>query len=306
MTRNLRTLTWKANLITAKKAKLDLLLRTNNTDVVAISESKLLPKYKFSIPGYKVYRSNRNQFGGGVMLLINAHLCHDMFTLPPLTGLEAIAVCLHLQNRNTLLFVAAYHPPAVTIARTDLDAIFSQHDAVIVAGDLNCKHPASNNSTVNRNGHALLSYCFHHSIAINYLDPPTHFPYSLYPSVLDIALSHRSTTSKPKSIPALSSDHNPIVFKVHLHPTATTPRLLYDYKHADWPLFRASIDRALDPTPVIHNTVDLDQAIAIFTHAIRQAATSAIPVHSHHNRLTFPPSLVYLWRLKNYYRRRYQ
>jgi hypothetical protein len=47
--------------------------------------------------------------------------------------------------------------------------------------------------------------------------------------------------------------------------------------------------------------MDLNQATATFPHAVRQAATSAIPVHSpHHNCLTFPLSLVYLWRLKNY------
>jgi len=195
-----------------KKAELELFLCTNNIDVAAISETKLHPKRRFTIPGFKVYRPDRNQFGGGVMLLVNNNLRHDPFSLPPLSGLEATAIYLPLQNHNKLLFVAAYLPPAVAIAPTDLDAIFSLHDTAVLTGDLNCKHVSWNNASVNKNGSTLLSYFLNKAITINYPDHPTHFPYNSYPSVLDITLSQRCTTSEPQSVPALSSDHNPLVF----------------------------------------------------------------------------------------------
>jgi hypothetical protein len=38
-----------------------------------------------------------------------------------------------------------------------------------------------------------------------------------WPAV-DIALSKRCSIYKPQAVPALSSDHNSIVFKIHLHP----------------------------------------------------------------------------------------
>jgi hypothetical protein len=108
-------------------------------------------------------------------------------------------------------------------------------------------------------------------------------------------------------IPPSTIRPHPIVFKVHLHPAFSTPRLLYDYKHANWPLFRSSIDLALDPHPTVQNTIELDHAIAAFTQTICQAATHAIPVHAlRRNHLTLPPSQLYLWKLKNYYHRRYQ
>ena len=242
-------LAWNANSVRTKKAELELFLRTNNIDVAAISETKLLPKHRFNIPGFQVYRSDRNQFGGGVLLLVNNNLRHDSFTLPPLPGLEATAVYLQLQNHGQLLFISAYFPPTTTITPTDLDVIFSLHDTVVLAGDLNCKHVSWNNTSVNRNGNTLLSYCLNKSITINYPNQPTHFPHHSSPSVLDIALSQRCSTSKPLSIPTLSSDHNPIVFKIHLHPTISTPRKVYNYKHANWPLFRSSLDSAIDPPP---------------------------------------------------------
>jgi len=241
------------------------------------------------------------------MLLVSNNLRHDSFFLPPLSGLEATAIYLPLQNHNKLLFVAACLPPAVAIAPTDLDAIFLLHDTAVLTGDLNCKHVSWNNASVNKNGNTLLSYCLNKAITVNYPDQPTHFPYNSYPSVLDIALSQRCTASKAQSVPALSSDHNPLVFKVLLHPDFSEPRILYDYKHANWPIFRYSLDTALDPDSSIQSTADLDHAIDTFSRSVQQAAIHAIPVYTvKRNHLMFPPNLRYLLKLKNYYRHRYQ
>jgi hypothetical protein len=286
----------------AKEAELEPFLRVNNIDVATISETKLLSKHKFTTPGFKVYRSDRNQFGGGVMLLVNNNLRHDSFSLPPLSGLKATAICLQLQNHSQYLFVSAYLPPAVAITSTDLDTIFSLHDAVVLAGDLNCKHASWNNNSVNKNGSTLLSYCLNKAITVIYPHQPTHFPYNSYPSVLDIALSQRCTTSKPQSVAAFSTDRNTTVFKVHLHPDFSPTRILYDYKQAKWPLFRYSLDTALNPHCPTQTTTELDHAITTFTQSVLQAAVHAIPVYTINcNHLALQPNLRYLLKLKKYY-----
>jgi hypothetical protein len=259
------------------------------------------------MPGFKLYRSDRNQFGGAVILLVKNNLRQDSFSLSPLSGLEATAICLQLQTHSQLLFVSAYIPPAVAIAPTDLDAIFSLHDAVVLAGDFNCKHVSWNNSSANKNGSTLLSYCLNKAITINYPNQPTHFPYISYSSVLDIALSQRCTTSKFQSVPALSSDHKSIVFKVYLHPDFSPPRILYDYKHTNWPLFRYFLDTALDPHFPIQTTIELNRVITTFAQSVQQGAIHAIPVCTIKcNHPTLPPNLRYLLKLKHYYRHRYQ
>ena len=211
------------------------------------------------------------------MLLIKDTLRHDAFPLPNMSGLEATAVCLQLQNQKRLIFVSTYLPPTITIAQADLDAVFSSQCPVVLAGDFNCKHIAWNNVTVNSNGDSLLAYCLNKAISINYPDQPTHYPYNSHPSVLDIALSHHCTTSKPQAISTLSSDHDPIVFKVHLRPELLPPKVFYDYNRANWPLFRSYLDQSLDPKPTILLPPDLDRAITSFTQTIQQAATTAIP-----------------------------
>jgi hypothetical protein len=81
---------------------------------------------------------------------------------------------------------------------------------------------------------------------------------------------------------------------------------MYDYKQANWSLFRATLDHHLNPYPHIH-TIDLEHAITAFETSVRQAAISAIPIHTvKRNHLTLPTSLCFLLKLKNHYRRQYQ
>ena len=74
---NLSIVASNANSVSTKKAELDLFLRVNKIDIATISETKLSPNRRFSIPGYTTVRSDRNQFGGGVMLIINNKIRHD-------------------------------------------------------------------------------------------------------------------------------------------------------------------------------------------------------------------------------------
>jgi hypothetical protein len=93
--------------------------------IAALNETKLLPKNTFSIPGYSVYRLDRNKFGGGIMLIINNNIRHNQFALPNMDRLEAVAACIYLHNNEQLLFVCTYLPPAAPVVRTDLGKIFS-------------------------------------------------------------------------------------------------------------------------------------------------------------------------------------
>ena len=188
--------------------------------------------------GFCVYRADRNQFGGGVTLLVKNNVRHDQFVLPNVVNLETIAVCLYLQNYTPLLFVACYNPPeSCTLTST----VFPSFDSVVPAGDMNCKDTAWHSISVDRNGRTLSSDCLSKNIAVNYPDHPTYFYTNFQRSVLDIALSKHCVLSKPLSVHALS-DHNPVVFKILWRPPISEPRPIPDYMHANWPLFRSPPD----------------------------------------------------------------
>jgi len=166
-----------------------MFLPINKIDIAAVSETKLSSNRRFSIPGNTIVRTDRNQAGDGTMLPMNNKLCHDQYCLPSLTGLEATAIYLYLQNHRRLLFVSTYLPPTSTLTHTDLDVIFTQHDTIILTGDLNCKHVAWLNPSVNKSGSTLLACCTNTNITLNHPDQPTHYPPNAPPSILDVTLS---------------------------------------------------------------------------------------------------------------------
>jgi len=266
--------------VTNKKAELDMFLRINKIDIAAVNETKLSPNRRFSIPEYTTVRTERNQFGGGTMLLINNKLRHEQYSLPSLTGLEATAIYLYLQNHRRLLFLSAYPPPTYTLTHTDLDVIFTQHDNIILTGNLNSKHVTWLNHSVNKNANNLLSYCTNKNITLNHPDQPTHYPPNAPSSILDVTLSKRCPISKPKAVPTLSSDHKPVVFKIPLQPLTTKPNTFYISKHENWPLFRTILELSIPTHPSSSSTTDLEYAIHTFETSVKQAADSAIPTHS--------------------------
>jgi hypothetical protein len=205
------------------------------------------------------------------------------------------------------LFVACYNPPDCTVLHADLSSVFSSFGSVVLVGDLNSNHTVWNCVSADRHGQTLLSYCTSSNTVVNYPDHPTYFHTNFQHSVLDFALSKHSLLPKALSVPALSSDHNPVVFKILSCPSVSEPSPILDYKHANWPLFRSTLDQLIVTISHISDLTDPEHTIQDFTSSVRQAAYTATPhltVRSHH--LPLSPSLVNLMKFKNCYRRRCQ
>jgi hypothetical protein len=146
---------WNANSVKSKKSELANPLSISNLDPAPIDETQLAPKHIFPFTGYFVCRSDRDQFGGDVMLLVVHSSRHDQFVRCD----ETVAVCLYLQNNTLLLFVSCYTSDS-QILHSDLNSVVSSFHSVVLVSDLNSKHTAWNCTriSVDRNGRTLLSY----------------------------------------------------------------------------------------------------------------------------------------------------
>ena len=98
------------------------------------------------------------------MLLVRSTFRHDQVLLHGIVNVEPIDVCLYSQNDTRLLFVSCYNQSDTIILNSDLDAVFSSFDSVVLVGDVHSKHKAWNYNTVDRNGRLLLSYCLSRGI----------------------------------------------------------------------------------------------------------------------------------------------
>ena len=83
-------------------------------NVFLVSESKLdhaFPSDQFRINGYKIFRLDRNRFGGGLILYTNENIpCKPLQEHVHLQNFEVIAIEFY-QNNQKWLPLGLYKPP---------------------------------------------------------------------------------------------------------------------------------------------------------------------------------------------------
>ena len=115
-------------------------------DIFLISEQKLgntFPINQFAIGGYKVFRRDRNRFGGGLILYINENIpCKPLSNHPMFSDLELMAFELH-QSKRKWLFLGIYKSPSQSnikfLRRISLilDYYLPTYENLVVIGDFN-------------------------------------------------------------------------------------------------------------------------------------------------------------------------
>ena len=115
-------------------------------DVFLVSESKLdrtFPSNQLRINGYKLFRLDRNRFGGGLILYINENIpCKPLQEHIHLPKFEVIAIEFY-QNNQKWLLLGLYKPPNqktsdfIQNLSLVLDLFLKNYDNVTLIGDFN-------------------------------------------------------------------------------------------------------------------------------------------------------------------------
>ncbi|KAJ8972049.1 hypothetical protein NQ317_001519 [Molorchus minor] len=196
---------------------------------------------------------------------------HTAHPLPPVSindNIEDIAVLL----ANQLEIRAVYNTPRNTLTPDDLAELLQSNQTLLI-GDLNARHTAWRNRGNNRNGRVLLEYALEENLAILTPDSPTHYPRNnTTPSYIDLIVNKNVTQDiAPISRQELNSDHNLIQFQIGDVPLNQTRRKIYNYKQANWNLYRAIINNRLKLPTNIETPQDIDAAIQDLTGLITLA-----------------------------------
>ena len=189
--------------------------------------------------GYAIFRKDRKQRGGGVLLAVDQSLSASLLPSPP--TLEVLTIKLNLGK--PVIVCVVYVPPSSDISTfksllSHLSSLFSSASTVCVVGDFNC--PDINWPTlcgVSPMSTLLCDFVFDHNIS-QVVDSPTH----VKGNVLDLVLT--SSIELLHSLAVFSdkfqySDHFLIKFSLHLlapTPTSSAHRSLpaLDYSRADY------------------------------------------------------------------------
>ena len=111
--------------INSIRNKFEMIAETiTNFEIFLISESKIdstFPNMQFKINGHKLFRRDRNRFGGGLMLYLNEKIpCKFLNNHPIVPNAEIICIKFHQLKRKWLL-LGCYTPPT----QNDLEFIAS-------------------------------------------------------------------------------------------------------------------------------------------------------------------------------------
>ena len=116
----------------------------DNIDVFLISETKSdssFPSQQFDIDNYKIFRRDRNCFGGGLMFYVNENIpCRELSPEQNDSNFEIIFLEITLRNRNWLL-ISLYKPPGQKEKgfpenlNSILNKYISKYENIILIGD---------------------------------------------------------------------------------------------------------------------------------------------------------------------------
>ncbi|KAJ8914898.1 hypothetical protein NQ315_016052 [Exocentrus adspersus] len=251
---SLRVASWNLNSFAVRKPELQEFLSRLEIDVVALQETRLTEGMRAKIPGYVVYRQDRNGQGGGVAVAVKLGIDHYMLQVPQLDTIEAVAVGIRTSRYGEIAVASCYHPPGRTILDQDIEALLTDW----------------NSRQLNRSGAALRRF-LENTDNVEAIGPIEH-TYDgkgrFAPDVLDIALL--------KAIPAATditsldegtSDHNPVLLTMGaLAPEGD----IIVKRNTDWAGFKAAMQRSTAISR-IETTDDLEAAVVSLETDIRTA-----------------------------------
>ena len=168
---------WNCQGIRSKHKELELYLKENNFDIVALNETFLTKKVDFKIQGYdtiKNYRSTGTRGGVAFLvkhgLVINKEYSNTDFNI--ITDNEALVIDIDLCNNQNLILATIYCPngnPNFRLFETN-----NLSDNVMFVGDFNLKLEAFGCAKKNSSGPMLKNIQGHLNLTYLNTDEHTH------------------------------------------------------------------------------------------------------------------------------------
>ena len=136
----INTMFWICQGVRSKRKELELYLKENNFDIVALNEMFLTKKIDFKIQGYDTIKSDCEWCRGGVDFLVKHGLVinkeHRNADFNIITDNEALVIDLDLSNNQNLILATIYCPNGNPNLRL-FEIINNLSDNVMFVGDFN-------------------------------------------------------------------------------------------------------------------------------------------------------------------------
>ena len=280
---------WNCQGVRPKRRELELYLKENEFDIVALNETFLTKKTNFKIHGYDMIKSDRSTGrGGGVAflvkhgLVVNKEYRNTDFNI--ITDNEALVIDIDLSNNQNLILATIYCPNGNPNLRL-FETIKNLSDNVMFVGDFNSKLEAFGCANKNTSGPMLQN--IQNQLNLIYLntDEHTHLDRSTgNTDILDMAFASLNLSKHDIQFligDDLGSDHLPIEIAIDTPPHRNTHinPVRYKFDQTDREVFESTLEAALSSgdVPELKSTQDIDKYAEFIATAISTAVDKAIP-----------------------------
>lgn len=293
----------------SSRTELTQLCNDLTPDIVALNETCLNHSDKFTMPGYTIYRKDRNRRGGGVAIFCKDTLPCTIHPAPPqFNNTEHLTIKIHIHNFPIYL-TSIYLPPNHDLPIPLLNYLNSFHKSIII-GDLNTHHTHFGDIFTNRSG-TQLNLFLQNSPYRLIPTGPTRLPDNDNQHNLTtpdkLLVSHILTNKiiDTDILEPLNSDHCPIRLQLAtpdwIPTTCNTPLTVFKYHRADWEHFKHLLTELL-PTPLpnitdLNSLIDADNILQKVTNEARLRTVPHSLVTNRHRR-ELPPDIVKLIKTK--------
>ena len=280
---------WNCQGIRSKHKELELYLKENNFDIVALNETFLTKKVDFKIQGYDTIKNDRSAgTRGGVAflvkhgLVINKEYRNIDFNI--ITDNEALVIDTDLCDNQNLILATIYCPNGNPNFRL-FETINNLSDNVMFVGDFNSKLEAFGCAKKNSSGPVLKNIQSHLNLTYLNSDEHTHLDRAkCITDILDMAFISPNLTKHDVQLligDDLGSDHLPIEISIDAQPqrnTHTNP-IRYKFDQTDREVFESTLEAALSSgdIPELKSTQAIDKYADFIVTAISTAIDKAIP-----------------------------
>ncbi|CAF1047742.1 unnamed protein product, partial [Didymodactylos carnosus] len=140
------------NVNSINKYKDELTTTYNDVDVYSVNETKLNDKMtSFSLTGYNIFRQDRDEKGGGVLLAIRNKYQVNLIYNGTIENNELVVIELELKQNKTLIVASIYVPPKIKLSIKVLNKIKNLNDQYLIISDLNASYEYFGCAKTNRN-----------------------------------------------------------------------------------------------------------------------------------------------------------
>ena len=255
VSRGINTMFGNCQGVRSEREELELYLKENNFDIVALNETFLVKKINFKIQGYDTIKIDRSTgVRGGVAflvkngLVINKEYRNADFNI--ITNNEALVIDIDLSNNQNLILATIYCPNGNPNLRL-FETISNLSDNFMFIGDFNSKSEAFGCAKKNTSGPMLKT--IQNQLNLIYLNTDEHTHLDRYTDntdILDMAFISSNLSKHDIQFligDDLGTDHLPIEIAIDTQPHRNIHinPVRYKFNQTNREVFESTLEAAL-------------------------------------------------------------